>query len=74
MIFNESLSQGIFPTCMKLAEVVPLFKSKDRRDKIKLQTYLSTTDSIQTVGKDHLQGSLHIPKLHQPIVLQPIWV
>ena len=33
MIFNESLSQGIFPTCMKLAEVVPLFKSKDRSEK-----------------------------------------
>ena len=33
MIFNESLSQGIFPTCMKLAEVVPLFKHKDRREK-----------------------------------------
>ena len=33
MIFNESLSQGIFPTCMKVAEVVPLFKHKDRREK-----------------------------------------
>ena len=33
MIFNESLSQGIFLTCMKLAEVVPLFKSKDHREK-----------------------------------------
>ena len=33
IIFNESLSQGIFPTCMKLAEVVPLFKSKDRSEK-----------------------------------------
>ena len=33
MIFNESISQGIFPTCMKLAEVVPLYKSKDRSKK-----------------------------------------
>ena len=33
MIFNKSLSQGIFHTCMKLAEVVPLFKSKDRSEK-----------------------------------------
>ena len=33
MIFNESLIQGIFPTCMKLAEVVPLFKSKDHKEK-----------------------------------------
>ena len=33
MIFNESLSQGIFSTCMKLAEVVPLYKGKDRNEK-----------------------------------------
>ena len=33
MIFNESLSQGIFPTCMKLVEVVPLYKGKDRNEK-----------------------------------------
>ena len=30
LLVNQSLSQGIFPTAMKLAEVVPLFKSKDR--------------------------------------------
>ena len=33
IIFNERLNQGIFPTYMKLAEVVPLFKSKDHREK-----------------------------------------
>ena len=30
MLINQSMSQGQFPTMMKLAEVVPLFKSKDR--------------------------------------------
>ena len=30
-IFNMSISTGTFPTRMKLAEVVPLFKSKDRQ-------------------------------------------
>ena len=29
-IFNHSLLSGVFPDIMKLAEVVPLFKSKDR--------------------------------------------
>ena len=29
MLINQSMSQGQFPTMMKLAEVVPLFKSKD---------------------------------------------
>ena len=29
-IFNQSISDGIFPDVMKLAEVVPLFKSNDK--------------------------------------------
>ena len=29
-IFNQSLSYGVFPESMKLAEVVPLFKSNDK--------------------------------------------
>ena len=29
-IFNESISQGIFPNTMKLAEVIPLHKGKER--------------------------------------------
>ena len=29
-IFNESLSMGIFPEVMKLAEVVPLYKAKEK--------------------------------------------
>ena len=30
IIFNESSRQGIFPTKMKLADIVPLFKSGSR--------------------------------------------
>ena len=29
ILLNRSLSEGTFPSCMKLAEVVPLYKSKD---------------------------------------------
>ena len=32
IIFNKSLEEGIFPEDMKLADVVPLFKSKDRNE------------------------------------------
>ena len=28
-IFNSSLAEGIFPECMKRAEVIPLYKGKD---------------------------------------------
>ena len=30
-IFNQSITEGFFPTAMKIAEVVPLFKNKDRQ-------------------------------------------
>ena len=30
-VFNKSMTQGIFPDIMKLAEVVPLYKNKDNR-------------------------------------------
>ena len=33
MIFNESLNNGIFPEIMKLAEVVPLHKGKEKSEK-----------------------------------------
>ncbi len=32
VIFNKSLKEGIFPTKMKIAEVVPLYKSKGQKD------------------------------------------
>ena len=32
IIFNKSLEEGIFPESMKLADVVPLFKSQDRTE------------------------------------------
>ena len=30
IIFNQSITQGIFPDVMKLADVIPLYKGKDR--------------------------------------------
>ena len=33
IIFNKSLEEGVFPTDMKKADTVPLYKSKDKDDK-----------------------------------------
>ena len=30
LVFNQSLQQGIFPDAMKIAEVIPLYKGKER--------------------------------------------
>jgi len=32
LLFNESLQQGIFPDCLKVARVIPVFKSGSRKD------------------------------------------
>ena len=29
MLFNNSLSEGIFPECFKTANIIPIFKSGD---------------------------------------------
>ena len=34
IIFNQSITQGIFPDIMKLADVIPLYKGKDREEVI----------------------------------------
>ena len=33
-IINESLSQGVFPSMWKFANVIPIFKKNDRQDKL----------------------------------------
>ena len=37
IIFNQSITQGIFPDIMKLADVIQLYKGKDRDDVINYQ-------------------------------------
>ena len=33
IIFNKSMTEGLFPTRMKSADVIPLYKSKDKTNK-----------------------------------------
>ena len=34
IIFNQSIAQSVFPSLMKIAEVIPLYKGKDRKEVI----------------------------------------
>ena len=47
IIINQSLETGQFPTVMKLADVVPLFKSKDRS----LETNYRPISLLSTMSK-----------------------
>ena len=37
IVFNQSITQGIFPDIMKLADVIPLYKGKDKDGVINYQ-------------------------------------
>ena len=50
-IFNDSISMGIFPDIMKLADVVPLYKAKEK-------FYFITNNYVKTVRESCLQMSL----------------
>ena len=48
IIINQSLEKGQFPSEMKLADVVPLFKSKDRS----LETNYRPISLLSTMSKN----------------------
>ena len=49
-IFNKSIDTADFPDSVKLAEIVPLFKNKERFS-LKLPTYISTDNNIKGARK-----------------------
>ena len=50
---------GTFPTQMKTAVVIPLYKSRERIHK-QLPTYISPNHYLQTSGESCLQTSLQL--------------
>ena len=60
-IFNDSISMGIFPDIMKLADVVLLYKAKREVLRNQLLAYLATNNYVKTVRKSCVQTSLQVP-------------
>ena len=46
-IFNQSIIQGVFPNLMKVTEVIPLYKGKERD----LVVYYKTSVMLMTISK-----------------------
>ena len=65
MLFNNSVSEGIFPECFKTIKIIPIFKSGDS-DSIYIYIYhdfLPTPRRGSHVksGKTHTQSSRYTP-------------
>ena len=59
-IFNDSISMGVFPDIMKLADVVSV---QSKREVLRNQflAYLTTNNYVKTVRKSCVQMSLQVP-------------
>ena len=58
IVFNQSMSERIFPDVMKLADTVPLYKNKEKYLVDNLLTNLLTDHSKQNLRKINAQKSL----------------
>ena len=63
-VFNKSMTMGEFPTVMKLAEVVPLYKSKEKLSGNQLQTHFIAHHYVKDSGKNHVPTNLFVPAEH----------
>ena len=59
-IFNQSILQGVFPNCMKLAEVIPLYKGKEHELIINYQPISLLMMMSKLLEKNHLQKNVFI--------------
>ena len=69
IIFNKSLTEGKFPDLMKLADIVPIHKSKERY----LTTNYSINHCVQATGESHIQKNLLLPQQHRTVIPEPVW-
>ena len=61
-IFNKSLETGEFPSKMKIAKVVPLFKSKTRDESTNYRPISLLVNAFETTGENSLHKSVFISK------------
>ena len=57
-LFNETITKGVFPDNLKLADVTPVFKEDDPFDK-KLQTCQRFTDYISKICEKLMQRQIN---------------
>ena len=58
IILNHSLNSGCFPTKMKYAEVVPLYKSKSKLEPSNYRPISSTNYDLKNTRENNLQKNV----------------
>ena len=57
VIFNKSFEDGIVPTGVEIAKVIPVFKADDKKDCLKLSAHINTSSSIQSHREVGIQST-----------------
>ena len=61
IIFTQSISQGVFPDNMKLAEVILLYKGRET-DQSELLSNIPINDYVKSTGKNNIFPCLQISR------------
>ena len=61
-IFNQSFLTGTVPDNMKIAKIVPIFKSGNKKKAQQLQTDMYSPCFLKTIGKTRMQSACKLPR------------
>ena len=73
IIFNKSIEEGMFPSNMKKADIVPLYKSKDKQECSNYRPISLLITLSKLLDRD-LQEGVSIPGENRSNLSQSIWV
>ena len=75
LIFNNSLSEGIFPECFKTAKSIPIFKSGDSNSTANYGS-ISTLPFLSKMFEKLMYARLDglLPKIEQYFMYKSVWL
>ena len=74
MLFNNSLSEGIFPQCFKTDKIIPSFKSGDSNSTANYRT-ISMSSFLSKMFEKLMCARLDfLPKIEQYFMYKSVWL